>query len=190
MTPNTTPPSITLFISNVGTTCEDLVAETASFGTIVVNRDELVRTLHAGCLEQVALDLDIVYQCVAEVIITSAISRGRQIAVVADGLTVEERSKYLHLGRQLRVPVFAVVWPFDTPLMHAIQAWAQTDTETDLEPWLVFAEAIDLTFESLDINEGFDAIYVVSEEADTPTSDVRSGVVDGGVQFNVNEADQ
>ncbi len=91
----------------------------AKRGAMVVCLDDLVSGLHPGRDHPYESSLSEIYQGMERAIAVHALMAGRRVVVDRTNLTRAARDRWLELAEQMRVPIVAVRFPMEDPLVHA-----------------------------------------------------------------------
>ncbi len=142
----------------------------AATGAVIVNDDDIVMALHGGNYDGYQDALKPLYKSIENNIVTTAVALGRDV-VVDRGLNVSAlaRSRWLSLARSLDVPCEAVVFPVESPAVHATRRSRHDDRGLSFEAWLSVAQKHAQQYCQPRAEEGFAGVFDVEFERDVAT---------------------
>lgn len=138
--------------------------ESAHYGSIIVNDDDIVKMCHGGEYGLYDKKLKTLYKSVENTIVASALMLGRQV-VVDRGVNVSARSRerWVALARSFDVPCQAVVFPKVHFTEHADRRFKHDPRGHDMQYWLDVAGHHDEQWEYPTLAEGFTSIKEIKK---------------------------
>ena len=135
----------------------------AAKGFVILNDDALVTALHGGDYSLYSKDLKPLYKSTENHILTTALALGRSV-VVDRGLNCSavSRARWIALARSLDVPVEAVVFKNEGPVVHAGRRAKADGRGYAFSYWHRVAAHHDSLWQEPVLSEGFAAVDYLS----------------------------
>jgi predicted kinase len=138
----------------------------ADEGALVISHDDLTEMLHARYRYEPGLR-----DCYVEMLkalARVALGHGRDLVVDRTHLTREARRVWIEFAGAFGVPIVAVVFPIESPVVHARRRFSADPRGRPCEEWLEVAiyHHGQATADPIDESEGFDEIVHHRREAD------------------------
>lgn len=108
-------------------------------GALVVNDDAVVTALHGGNYDLYTEALRPLYKLVRTTMIRAGLMMGRDVVVDSTNLTTRRREKMVELAKECNAEPIAVVFPFESPEIHASRRWRTDNRGCSYEKWLAVA---------------------------------------------------
>lgn len=137
----------------------------AAFGILTVNDDAVVSMIHAGDYTLYDEALKILYKSVENQVVSTALAMNR-VVLVDRGLNVSchGRRRWLALADSYDVPCEAVVFPKESPEVHAIRRTGGDSRGHDYEYWFDCAKRHFQEYTEPSLDEGFSYIHHITFE--------------------------
>lgn len=128
-------------------------------GQLAVNDDAIVNMLHADEYTLYDEKLKILYKTLENNIVSLGLCLNR-VVLVDRGLNVSKssRQRWVSMARSFDVPCTAIVFPKDTPEVHASRRFKSDSRGHDHNYWLRVAEAHNKVYSEPTLDEGFNEI--------------------------------
>ena len=135
----------------------------ASDGAIIVNDDAITQALHGGNYSLYAKGLKALYKSVENLIVTQAITLGRDVVIDRPNMSRSNRQRFLGIARSLDEQVTAIVFPNRGPEAQALRRFNQDPRGLPLEHWVGAAMRHQSNYEEPTLVEGFMDIIPVED---------------------------
>lgn len=136
----------------------------AKEGFVVVNDDSLVTAVHGGDYGLYDKTLKPIYKSVGISILTHALSLGRSVVIDTGSRNRTTRARWVSLAKALDVPIFAICFDVQSPVVHAKRRWEVDARGYTYEKWLEVAIRHSEEFEMVNDDEGFNTIVLAEWE--------------------------
>jgi predicted kinase len=149
----------------IGSGKSEYARRRAAGGALVVCRDDLCRMLHAGALggcgyEPASRER---YRRMESALVREVLAAGRDAVIDRTHLTRESRGRWVALAHGLGAGAIAVVFPVESPEVHARRRFEADARGRSLDDWLAVARhhAAQAAAEPISVDEGFAEIRYV-----------------------------
>jgi len=123
-------------------------------GALIVCDDALVLAVHGGDYSLYSARRKALYVALETAIITHARATGTDVVIDRGCRTVAQRARFASLGRSLGFAVDAVLFPWETPDVHALRRFNHDPRGLSLAKWQEVARAHHAEFQPLTADEG------------------------------------
>ena len=137
----------------------------AKRGMIIINDDDIINSLHANNYVLYDKNLKIIYKSIENSIANLCFCAKRTV-VVDRGLNVSKkgRQRWIAMSKSFDVPCEAIVFPKDTPDVHAMRRFKSNTRGHSIGYWLHVANEHNKIYETPSLDEGFDKIHNITFE--------------------------
>lgn len=135
----------------------------ARMGGIIVNDDAIVTALHGGEYTLYRRGLKPLYKHLENQIVHVGLSFGSDVLIDRPCMKKATRARYIALARSLDEPVRCVLFPMQTPEVHANRRFNSNNRGYSLDYWERVASAHYRDFETPTIDEGFQDIVTPAQ---------------------------
>jgi predicted kinase len=131
----------------------------AKQGDIIINDDTIVNLVHGNDYTLYEPKLKMLYKSIENHIIMMGAALQRNIIVdSARNLNINTRKRWIALARTIDLPCIAVIFPMQSPEIHAQRRFEYDNRGHNYDYWLKVAQAHYNSFVIPSLNEGFNDI--------------------------------
>jgi predicted kinase len=158
-------PEIHVLIGMIASGKSSYCKEAAKVGCITMNDDAIVNLLHADEYTLYDEKLKILYKSIENNIVSLGLCLNR-IVLIDRGVNVNEesRQRWIALARCFDVPCKAIVFPKETPEVHARRRFESSNRGHTYDYWLDVAKKHAYLYDEPKTDEGFDEVHHVKFE--------------------------
>lgn len=150
---------IEVLIGSIASGKSTYCSERAKEGALILNDDSIVNALHCNHYGLYSEDLKPLYKSLENQVLLLGTSLKKDIIVDRGlNLKVKSRRRFIGMAHSLDVPVYAVVFKFEKPEVHAARRVGDNSRGHDYDYWLKVAKHFDSEFIEPTFEEGFDKI--------------------------------
>lgn len=124
-------------------------------GAVIVNADAIVNAIHCDQYGLYNDNLKALYKAVETNLILTAMAMNRNVVIDRTNLDWNSRSRYIAFGRMLNYFVKGVIFPMESPMMHAQRRFETDNRGISLQRWQAVAEKHAATYVMPSLDEGF-----------------------------------
>jgi predicted kinase len=141
-------------------------------GALIMNDDAIVKMLHGDDYLLYDKYLKIIYKSIENTVVTLGLCSLKTV-LIDRGLSVSHkgRQRWIALARSYDVPCEAIVFPKDTPDVHAMRRFKSDSRGHPVGYWLNVANEHNKIYSEPTLEEGFDKIHHINFE------DIKCGLV-------------
>jgi len=135
------------------------------YGYIICNDDSILNALHANQYTLYNKDLKILYKSVENQILASCLML--KLPVILDdakNVSAKRRSRFVSWCHSFDVLIEAIVFPNQSPEVHAKRRFEHDSRGFTYERWLEIAQYHQSVYSEPTLEEGFDKVYNISYE--------------------------
>ncbi len=135
----------------------------ATKGQIIVNDDSIVNMLHGGIYHFYDKKLKTLYKTLENNAVSLSLCLGKSV-VIDRGVNVNKhaRQRFISLARSFDVVCEAIVFPFETPEIHAERRTKSDGRGYNYDSWLEVANRHFSTYDAPTKEEGFNAVHLIN----------------------------
>lgn len=157
-------PKIHVLVGPIASGKSTYCQSAAKAGIISMNDDAVVTLLHGNDYSLYDEDLKILYKSIETSIVSFVLCHGRIVAIDRGvNVSAKSRQRWITLAHSYDVQCEAVIFPKDTPEVHAGRR-AKDGRGHDYDYWLKVAKHHDSIYNEPSLEEGFDKIHKISYE--------------------------
>lgn len=134
-------------------------------GAVIVNADSIVNAIHADQYTLYTDELKALYKAVETNLVMTAMAMGRDIVIDRTNLDWNSRSRYIAFGRMMNYFVRGVIFPMETPSIHAQRRFQTDPRGISFERWRSVAEKHAASYVMPSMDEGFHTLCRVDFES-------------------------
>jgi predicted kinase len=153
--------------------CKSTYCKNAAKNNIIIlNDDDIVKTLHGGDYTLYDKKIKLIYKSVENQIISSSLAMGRSV-IVDRGLniSIKGRKRWIALANSFDILCEAIIFKRETPEIHATRRYYHDNRGHTYEYWLKVAQHHNSIYNEPTLEEGFDSVKYISFK------DIQNGVV-------------
>lgn len=152
---------VTLLVGMIASGKDTFTRMLAERGTVVVNDDDIVKAVHGGNYALYNKKLKSLYKAVEATIILSALNEGHSVVINRPNYKLATRQRYLRIAATFDAPVVAVVFPKESPEVHARRRTDHDSRGYNYDYWVEVAKRHASEWQEPKLEEGFSNIVPV-----------------------------
>lgn len=157
-------PKIHVLIGMIASGKSTYCQSAAKAGILSMNDDAIVQLLHGSDYSLYDKNLKILYKSIETSIVSLCLCQGKIVAIDRGvNISVASRKRWIAIAHSYDVPCEAIVFPKDTPEVHAARR-AKDGRGHDYDYWLWVATRHNSSYNVPSLDEGFDKIHAISYE--------------------------
>lgn len=156
-------PKIQILIGPIASGKSTYCKNAAKHGVLSMNDDAVINLLHANDYTLYDKDLKKLYKSIETSIVSLGLCSGR-VMIIDRGVNVSRnsRKRWIELAKSYDVPCSAIVFPKESPEVHAERRAKNDGRGYGYEYWLEVAKKHDSVYNEPCMEEGFDLIDKIS----------------------------
>jgi len=181
-------PRIEVLVGMIASGKSTYSAKRAQEGAIVINDDSIVTAVHGGVYTLYSKELKPLYKSIEDHILHIAIAMGKDV-IIDRGLNLarQSRVRWIALAKSLEAEPIAILFPIESPEVHAKRRTEHDSRGTSYERWLVNARHHLSVYQEVQAEEGFSEIVSsqlgkTSYNVERVISGGQTGADQGGLQ--------
>jgi predicted kinase len=150
---------IEVLIGNIASGKSTYCKKRAEEGWIILNDDEIVKMVHGGDYSLYDERLKPLYKSVETTVLQNSLLLHQNVVIdKGTNITVNSRKRWIGLASAFDTQITAVVFPFESPEIHAERRYKSDDRNLSYERWLRVASELGRKYEEPTLQEGFNNV--------------------------------
>ena len=146
---------VTILVGMIASGKDTFIKMLAERGHLIINDDDIVKAVHGGNYLLYDQALKPVYKDVEVAILMDALTLKRPVVINRPNFRISTRRRYIGLAEAHDVPVVGIVFPKETPEVHAKRRFDHDNRGISYEKWVEIAKVHASQWEEPKMEEGF-----------------------------------